>query len=123
MNARRGAHFGIAVLVPALCGAVLAAEPSITGPARVIDGDTIDIAGHRIRLVGIDAPATFHILRHTYASHLATNGVPIAAMAAILAHGDPRMTEKHYAHLLLDHVALTLRANAPKLGIVGVSNV
>ena len=28
----------------------------ITGPARIIDGDTIDIAGTRIRLEGIDAP-------------------------------------------------------------------
>ncbi|MEE8445227.1 MAG: hypothetical protein V3S44_07735 [Alphaproteobacteria bacterium] len=27
-----------------------------TGPARVIDGDTIVIAGERIRLHGIDAP-------------------------------------------------------------------
>jgi endonuclease YncB( thermonuclease family) len=28
----------------------------ITGPARIIDGDTIDIAGQGIRLHGIDAP-------------------------------------------------------------------
>ena len=28
----------------------------VEGPARVIDGDTIDIAGERIRLHGIDAP-------------------------------------------------------------------
>ena len=32
------------------------ARADITGPARVIDGDTIDVAGERIRLHGIDAP-------------------------------------------------------------------
>jgi endonuclease YncB( thermonuclease family) len=30
--------------------------PTLTGPARVIDGDSIEIAGERIRLFGIDAP-------------------------------------------------------------------
>jgi endonuclease YncB( thermonuclease family) len=34
----------------------MAAE--ITGPVRVIDGDTLDLAGTRIRLWGIDAPET-----------------------------------------------------------------
>jgi endonuclease YncB( thermonuclease family) len=32
----------------------------LTGPAWVIDGDTIDIGGTRIRLAGIDAPETEH---------------------------------------------------------------
>ena len=39
--------------------AVLLAAPTladVTVPARVIDGDTLDIAGERIRLHGIDAP-------------------------------------------------------------------
>jgi endonuclease YncB( thermonuclease family) len=39
--------------------AALAGRPAfadVTGPATVIDGDTIVVAGERIRLEGIDAP-------------------------------------------------------------------
>jgi endonuclease YncB( thermonuclease family) len=36
--------------------AVIPPEGVVSGPARVIDGDTIDVAGTRIRLEGIDAP-------------------------------------------------------------------
>lgn len=32
------------------------AQDVLTGPARVIDGDTVDVRGQRIRLHGIDAP-------------------------------------------------------------------
>ena len=38
--------------------AVVPPEGVVSGPARIIDGDTIDIAGTRIRLEGIDAPET-----------------------------------------------------------------
>jgi hypothetical protein len=38
-------------------------------------------------------------LRHTYASALAMQGVPMAVIAAQLGHSDTRMTEKHCAHL------------------------
>ena len=34
----------------------LPAHAEVTGKPRVIDGDTIEIAGQRIRLHGIDAP-------------------------------------------------------------------
>jgi hypothetical protein len=46
----------IALVALAIAAPALAAE--ITGPARVIDGDTLDLAGTRIRLWGIDAPET-----------------------------------------------------------------
>ena len=71
----------------------------------------------------IDPPATFHTLRHTYASLLAMAGVPMGVIAAQLGHSDTRMTEKHYAHLAPSYVADTIRASLPKLGIVEKSNI
>lgn len=71
----------------------------------------------------ITPAATFHILRHTYASSLAMKGVPMGVIAAQLGHADTRMTEKHYAHLAPNYVAETVRAALPALGIVERSNV
>ncbi len=66
---------------------------------------------------GISPPVTFHILRHTHASHLAMRGVPMGVIAKQLGHADTQMTEKHYAHLAPNYVADTIRANFPRLGI------
>jgi endonuclease YncB( thermonuclease family) len=43
-------------LVQARPVAVVPPEGVVSGPAHVVDGDTIDIGGTRIRLEGIDAP-------------------------------------------------------------------
>jgi integrase len=71
----------------------------------------------------IEPAATFHILRHTYASSLAMRGVPMGVIAAQLGHSDTRMTERHYTHLSPNYVAETVRAALPALGIVERSNV
>jgi integrase len=70
------------------------------------------------RRAGIDPPASFHILRHTYATHLLQAGAPLPVIAANLGHSDTRMTEQHYAHLVPSHVAQVIRATMPKLGLV-----
>lgn len=75
------------------------------------------------RRAGIDPPATFHVLRHTYASALAMRGVPMGVIAAQLGHADTRVTEKHYAHLGPSYVAETVRAALPAMGIAEPSNV
>jgi integrase len=67
--------------------------------------------------------ATFHILRHTYASALAMKGVPMGVIAAQLGHSDTRMTEKHYAHLAPSYVADMVRAALPTMEIVEEANV
>ena len=71
----------------------------------------------------IEPTATFHILRHTYASALAMRGVPMGVIAAQLGHSDTRMTERHYAHLSPNYVAETVRAALPSLGIVDNANI
>ena len=66
----------------------------------------------------INPPASFHILRHSYASRLAGNGVPMKVIAEQLGHVDTRRTEKHYAHLAESYKAETVRAAFGNLGLV-----
>ena len=71
----------------------------------------------------ISPPASFHVLRHTFASHLTMAGAPTLVVAKSLGHADTRMVEKHYAHLAEDWVAEKIREVAPSLGIKSKSNV
>ena len=50
----------IALLLPAMAQAT-----DITGPAKVREGDHVNIGSSRIRLGGIDAPSVDHCLLYT----------------------------------------------------------
>ena len=67
--------------------------------------------------------ASFHTLRHTYASRLVMKGVPLFVVAAQLGHRDTRMVEHHYGHLAPSYIAETVRAAYGPLGIVESGNV
>lgn len=45
-----------AMMAVASCPAFAAEPVTVAGMAKVIDGDTIDVAGQRVRIYGIDAP-------------------------------------------------------------------
>jgi endonuclease YncB( thermonuclease family) len=50
--------FGLAVFALSIAGSAgRSAEGKIEGPPRIIDGDTLEVGGKRIRLYGIAAPA------------------------------------------------------------------
>lgn len=65
---------------------------------------------------GIEPVVSFHVMRHTYGSLLALQGVPLKVIAEAMGHADTRMTERHYAHLQDSYVAEQIRANLPTFG-------
>jgi integrase len=65
----------------------------------------------------IQPKASFHILRHTWASHAVMNGVPLMVVAKNLGHSDTRMVEKHYGHLAPSYVVDAIKKGAPTFGI------
>ena len=65
----------------------------------------------------LDPPATFHTLRHTYASQATMNGVPLMVVAQNLGHSDTRMVEKHYGHLAPSFAREAIAKGLPTWGI------
>jgi len=70
-------------------------------------------ACHRAK---IRPPASFHTLRHTWASLAVMAGMPLMVVAQNLGHADTRMVEKHYGHMSRSHVVDAVRKFAPTFG-------
>ena len=71
----------------------------------------------------IEPTASFHVLRHTYASLSIMAGAPLLVAAKNLGHADTRMVEKHYGHLAPSYIADAIRAAAPRFGTPNDTNV
>ena len=78
-----------AVLVLALSGTLSAAfaQDVLTGPARVIDGDTVEIKGQRIRLHGIDAPESAQTCMDGAGRPYRRGELATKALAALIGRG------------------------------------
>lgn len=50
-------------------------------------------------LMPLRLPGRVHVLRHTFASHLAQAGEPLYNISKLLGHNNIKTTERHYAHL------------------------
>jgi integrase len=97
------------------------------GPASLLGRDwkqshqqlPMKVACERAHIEG----ASFHTLRHTWASLAVMAGAPLMVVAKNLGHVDTRMVERHYGHLAPSFVADAIRAAAPRFGVVEPSNV
>lgn len=71
----------------------------------------------------IEPAIGFHVLRHTFASHMVMAGAPLLVVAQALGHADTRMVEKHYGHLAPSYLRETIRSKALRLGDGEPTNV
>jgi integrase len=74
------------------------------------------------RAAKVSPAASFHTLRHTYASLMVMDAVPLMVVARNLGHADTRMVEKHYGHLATSYIRQAIRSAKP-LGIGEPLNV
>ncbi len=69
------------------------------GQLKVMDESYLGRCFKRwVRKAGLNPQLRFHDLRHSFASNLATNGVPLFSVGKMMGHSDTKTTEI-YAHL------------------------
>lgn len=79
----------VIIVALSVLGAVHAAE-IVAGSARVIDGDTLEVAGGRIRLQGIDAPERWQKCRDRHDHSYPCGSAATAALNSKIGPGQVR---------------------------------
>jgi endonuclease YncB( thermonuclease family) len=76
----------VGLMSGSLSGLAATAAPhdTIAGRARVVDGDTIDVAGTRIRLEGIDAPESDQACQRRWLGRWACGTAAMATLSSLL---------------------------------------
>lgn len=77
------------ILAVALLASAATAADAITGRASVVDGDTIEISGERIRFNGIDAPESRQRCKDAVGAEYRCGKVAANALSAFLAASRP----------------------------------
>lgn len=72
---------------------VALADPAVIGRASVVDGDTIDIRGERVRLNGVDAPESWQRCEDEHRQEYQCGKEAAAALDAFLAASRPTRCE------------------------------
>ena len=88
---------------------------AIVGRARVVDGDTLDVAGHRVRLFGIDAPESRQTCRDDPADVFAAGIYDVECHRCAKIHHHRRCAEKTSGG---DGIRQSIRADASRARIV-----
>lgn len=82
-----------------------------------VDAKNLSIRFKRLAArLGMPSGTTFHWLRHTYASIVLSQGVPVAEVSRHLGHSSPAITYATYAHVLPENVNAAAGAMSAALG-------
>lgn len=79
-----------------------------------------DVLARGCKKLGLH-PINFHDLRHTFATHLLTRGVPIQLVSRILRHKNVLITDKYYSHYVVGDLSRAMNANHDLIK-VGISD-
>ena len=85
---------GLSLLFVALAPCPMSAAADVAGAGRVVDGDTLDVAGFRIDLWGIDAPERDQRCWYNKGGEWACGAAASRALADLMAVGRVNCVEK-----------------------------